>query len=414
MNFDEDRLAADPTYAPGLSWSGRFCRWRAPRKYLELGYPVKFVALPPGAPDDEHQPARALACRQHTMDLLRWWRKQNEADADFGTWAYVIRRFRTDPYSPYAEIKANTRKSYDYLLDKWQRVIGHMRYADLNWTAIKEIEARMKEKGRGPAYIKRMMGMLRTVAKYGGFPLQMPEVREVSMVLSQMRFTTPRPRDVAPTREQVYAIVAAADAAGDEAVAAGLILQFELAMRAVDVRGQWFEITEAEFGQGGIVRAVEREGRIHFSRWQDGLTWEMFTSDLSAFTKVMSKTERVDGEAYTFDLTPLPDLRDRLRRLRGRHPTGPVIVSNRYGLPYEHTAWSAAFRRYRDAAGVPAEIRAMDLRAGGLTEAKSLGADPYSLRDAGQHKQVSTTDKYARARSASANKVIQLRQGNRT
>jgi hypothetical protein len=268
----------------------------------------------------------------------------------------------------------------------------------------------MKAKGRGPAYIKRMMTMLRSVAKYGGHALKIAEVREVSTVLSAMRFTSPKARDVAPTREQVYAIVAAADAAGDEAVACGLILQFELAMRAVDVRGQWFEITEAEFRQGGIVRAVEREGRTIWSRWQDGLTWEMFAPDLSSFTKVMSKTEKVDGEAYTFDLTPLPDLRDRLRRLRGRHPTGPVIVSGRYGLPYEHTAYSEAFRRYRKAAGVPSEIRAMDLRAGALTEAKSLGADPYALRDAGQHKQVATTDKYVRSRSTAANKVIALRQ----
>lgn len=414
MTFDEERLRADPNYAPGLSWSGRFARWKAPRKYVEAGYPVKSVKLEPGSPDDESQPARALACRQHTLDLLKWWKAQDESAVDYGTWAYVIGRYRTDPYSPYRETKANTRANYDYLLERWHGAIGHMRVSDLGWTQIKEIEHRMKAKGRSIAYVKRMMTMLRTVAKYGGFAINIPEAREVSTILSQMRFTTPQARNVVPTRDQVYAIVAQADAAGDEPVAAGLILQFELNLRAVDVRGQWFEITEAEFRQGGIVRRVERNGSAIYSRWQDGLTWEMFTPDCTSFTKVMSKTERNDGEPYTFDLTPLPDLVQRLRRLRGRHPTGPVIVSGRYGLPYEITAWSAAFRRYRDAAGVPSEVRAMDLRAGGITEAKEMGADPYSLRDAAQHKHLNTTDRYSRARSSSANRVVQLRQGKRT
>lgn len=53
----------------------------------------------------------------------------------------------------------------------------------------------------------------------------------------------------------------------------------------------------------------------------------------------------------------------------------------------------------------------MDLRAGAMTEAKSLGADPYMLRDAAQHKEVSTTDKYSRGRSEGANTVVKLRQG---
>ena len=85
--------------------------------------------------------------------------------------------------------------------------------------------------------------------------------------------------------------------------------------------------------------------------------------------------------------------------------------------------WGGNKRRYATAsistemlikaAGVREEIKSMDFRAGGISEAKALGVDQYTLRDAAQHTQISTTDRYARGRSESANKVVQLRQSKR-
>lgn len=410
--FDEDRLyGGNPAYAPGLSWNGIYPRWKCPRRYLDAGYPHKSIKLdPPGSADDEHHEARARQCRKHTIDLLRWWKAQDASEENHGTWAWAIARYRTDRFSPYRDTKQNTQKGYDYCLDRWLGIIGHMRIEDLDWSAVKSIEAAMRDKGYDAGHVRRLMVMLRMVAKYAGFALKNAAARETSAVLSNMRFRGAAPRSVAPTREQIEAIVAHADQAGDHAIAAGLLLQFELALRAVDVRGQWFQIDAREFAQSGVVRKTERNGVAHYSRWQDGLTWEMFAPDLTSFTKVISKTERVEPEPYVFDLSPLPDLRERLHRLRERRATGPVIVSDRFGLPYDSTSWAAAFRRHRDAAGVPAEVKAMDLRAGAITEAKGMGADPYALRDAAQHRQITTTDRYSRDRSAGINKVVQLRQ----
>ena len=49
-----------------------------------------------------------------------------------------------------------------------------------------------------------------------------------------------------------------------------------------------------------------------------------------------------------------------------------------------------------------------DGRAGGITEAKAM-VDPYTLQHAAQHQNQNTTDRYARDRSGSANKVIEMR-----
>jgi len=52
----------------------------------------------------------------------------------------------------------------------------------------------------------------------------------------------------------------------------------------------------------------------------------------------------------------------------------------------------------------------MDTRAGALTEAKNLEANPYALQDDGQHSNIKTTSRYSRDRSEGANTVVQMRQ----
>lgn len=401
MNFDLDRLYGDdPDYCPGICWTRHYAVWRCPKKYA--GYPHRVISLGlPGHPDDEHQLERARFCREHTRDLLRWWSGQDESHAEFGTWGYIIGRYTTDSYSPYRDIKGNTRESYERLLGRWNRVIGHMPVGDLDYRGIKTIEQAMREKGRSLDDIRRMMTMLRTVAKYGAVALKDRDAKDVSFTLSGMRFKAPAKRDIAPTREHVEAIIAEADKAGADTFALGLLLQFELILRAVDVRGQWLK----DDGQGGIVR--------NGYRWQDGLTWDMFEPDLSGFTKVISKTERSMSTPYHFDLTPLHDIRRRLAAIKPQEAVGPVIVTGRHGLPFGRRTWANSFARFREKAGVPEEITAMDLRAGGITEAKDLGANPYALRDAAQHSQITTTSGYARGRSQAAGKVVEIRQGRK-
>ncbi|MEQ9259502.1 MAG: hypothetical protein RIG84_10410 [Roseovarius sp.] len=47
--------------------------------------------------------------------------------------------------------------------------------------------------------------------------------------------------------------------------------------------------------------------------------------------------------------------------------------------------------------------------SGAVTEAKSLWVDPYALRDAAQHANVATTNRYSRNRSDGANQIVPLR-----
>lgn len=58
------------------------------------------------------------------------------------------------------------------------------------------------------------------------------------------------------------------------------------------------------------------------------------------------------------------------------------------------------------------DIKLLDNRSGAITEARAMGADPCILmHDAAQHASITTTDRYVRGRSESADNVVQLRSG---
>jgi hypothetical protein len=328
--------------------------------------------------------------------MLRWWEAQAVATAKPGTWADLCQHYLNDKFSPVQDVKANTRAGYIEQVAKIEAAIGHMLIADLTYEVAREMKLAMEQKGRTVAYVTRLFRQIKSVAGYGR-TLRMDGARDAVEVLSGVKLTTPPSSSAYPTRGEVMSVVAEADRRGMNAFACGYLMCFELSLRAVDIRGQWLK-TDTKSG-------IYRNGEM----WQDGLTWDMISPELTTMTKVISKTAKSLPEAYTFDLSLLPEVQRRLADLRGIRPIGPVIVSERSGLPYTTVSWSQAFRRIRNDIGLRKEITAKDARAGGLTEARTVVQDPMLLRDAGQHKQVSTTNNYVRGRSDGANQVVQLR-----
>ena len=381
---------SDPLYAPCTSISRGIRYWKAPKKYRDMGYKPTSVAL--GKIGEARDLDMAREARNLTVAMLSHFKAP---DHPVGTWAWLIHRYETDAYSPFHKVKANTRAGYVYQLGRLKKAIGKLRIGALTYEEILKIEMAMKEKGRSPANIKKLMTMLRIVSGYGK-ALRIPEARDVADTLSEMKFEGGPRRTVHPTRAQIRAIIDEADARGMFAFATGLLIQWTYLLRAVDVRGQWLPTDGTE---GGIVRDGQR--------WQDGLTWDMIDGNLATFEKVISKTARSQPEPLTFQITD--ELRGRLRLLGNSGRIGPVIISERFGAPYSRYSWAQAFRRIRDHLNLPKEIWIMDTRAGGITEARQMGADPLSIRDAAGHAHLSTTDRYVRGRSESAAKVVQLR-----
>lgn len=377
-----------------LSWaSSTRAFWKCPPKYRKLGYPVKTVRLP-GYQGDGRDEERATLCQEENMKAESWL--EGPAAPAVGSWRTLIQRYKADEFSPIHDIKPKTRELYLWLLDRWDKAIGSTQIIQTDYERIRRIERAMKDNGRSKSYIKRMFTMLRTVTKYG-VAIGDQDAERVSKVLSAIRFSSSPARSETMTHEQVDAFVAEASARGLDGLALGVLFCAWFAFRPVDVFGQWVS------GTGGI----SRNGK----RWEDGLTWDMIAPDFSHFTKVISKTEDSLPEPITYDLTPLPEIQERLRKAAEGGRVGPVVVCHS-GQPYEHRARARAFRRVAKAVGIPDNIQMRDIRAGVLTDTRKLGVEPYIIRDLAGHTQLSTTDRYLRGRHESINNVVKLRKAN--
>lgn len=400
MTTYDDRLwsDADPDYAPGLMWrSNGYPVWRAPRRYVASGWAIKTVPLPKGSKGDGLDRDRARICREQTREMVRWFENREAGRPEAYSIGWIAAHYLHDEHSPFRQVKANTRADYRESCAYWQAAIGNLFPADLTHRKIREIEMAMKARGRSSAFIHRKFTMLRGLARYAKLE-KVPGAADLSETLSDMRFQMAPKRTVAPTRAQVYAIAAAADAAGERGYATGVLIQFELILRGVDVFGQWLDAD----GTGGIARGK--------TRWQDGLTWDMVAPEAASITKVISKTAKSLPEPIEFSLAALPELRARILALAPpENRVGPLIVA-RGGLPYTRSGRAHAWARHRATAKVPKEVFMMDLRAGGVSEADSANAPREMLSQAAQHQNLETTARYVRGRSRAAASVIELRQ----
>lgn len=411
---------SDPLYAPCMRRVKRWFYWRPPARYITAGYNKSPIRLP-GEDGDGQDLPRAQKARDLTREMLRWFNAE-EALVEPGTWQWLIARYKSDEFSPFKEVKENTAQNYLWCLSRWEEAIGKVKITDTDHVALRRWqkaaqdgqEARQRaENARrrdahlaalatdpearrlpdvpvdGTAYVKRLFTALRIVVSYG-VSIRAPGAAHVREILSAMRIKSTKPRKVAPTDDEVLAIIAAADAAGEAAFALGLSCQWWLTLRAVDVRGQWL-------------------GRGSQKRWADGLTWDMISKDLTLIRKTPSKTERSMADEMEFDLTLLPDLRARLLAIPREERIGPVIKRN--GTPITPRHWLTLFRKFARAAGVPDEVWMMDTRSGAINHARRLGASPILLQHQANHTNMKTTDRYIRGRSESVREVIALRSG---
>ena len=387
---------SDPSYAPGL-WYSRHGKpyWRPSKPAVRQGYPKDAITLP-GQRGDHRALERAAQCRKLTRAMVE--ALDGKSSATPGTWAWVIECWKADPIGRYRQCGPNTQKDYDFRSGKWASIIGHMSIEELTYDQIGAIITTMRASGYSDSLMSKLFVNLRSLARYARGPLKCEAARAVTDILDDIKMASPKPRDIAPTPEQIRAIIDEADARGLFAFATGLLIQWTYALRAVDVRGQWLKANPSE---GGIIR----DGK----RWQDGLTWDMFTADLMQFEKVISKTRKSIPEPI--HLTVTPEVRARLMLLRNGGGIGPVITSERNGKPYTIYGWSQCFRRIRDDLKIDPNVKMMDTRAGALTDAVRHGADPFAVRDAASHRHLSTTGRYVRTREENANKVVKMRSG---
>lgn len=394
--------------------------WMARQVVRDIrGYPDKCVALPRGA---SHEQLGEL-CRAHTASLQAWL-AQLDADPDSasdaqlvanynGTMESAIAVYRGHTMSPFNEVKASTRKTYNDSLKVIEgtvakRAIGRLNLIDAKrwykeWrkpAATKPDPATGVQPPPGPERIDRAHDAISMVRQLVGFctALGFKDCTQFGKRLAKGEFAKGVGRDQAMTYPQAFAFVRTVLDLGNRDVipawralsmAIGVAAQFELGVRQMDVIGEWRQaVLETEHA------IYDNDGKMWIGsfRWDTvpGWKWRLKTS------KNKSPT--------IFTLSDYPLLFPLLERVPHDERVGS-IVKGEHGLPVRAVMYRRWFRKYARLAGIPDQVWNMDSRAGAATEAEEAGVDTTLIQGLLTHTDARMTEHYIRRRER-GNKVI--------
>lgn len=404
MEISGNLPSDDPLYTPGLQWRPRahgasVPMWLPPKKDVKKGYRPKSIMLDQDATAVEI----AAVCRRQWDDLEKW-RTGQPVPPPRLTIRWLIDRYQADKFSPFHKLKPDTQQSYRWECKRIAETIGD-RLLGMKMEGGAPVPRIVGEDIRRwfhawghphkdgnpltptPSRATHCIAMLRTLISYA-VEIGVEGAVDLRARLNAMRFEKPAARTKAPTYDQVDALVNEAEAQGCRSIAITTLAQYELIERRAHIIGQW---------NGDV--------------WADGWVWEGVSPEW-VIRYYQTKKGRTLRE---FDLKPVQRLLGLMQVTPKEQRTGPIIICEATGEPWIKRRYQEKFREIARAAGVPDEVFSMDMRSGGVTEADGIeGVTPRMIQDGAGHKDIATQEIYRRGRQRNANKVVELRQANRT
>lgn len=376
--------------APGLKVMRRpsgvaHVYWVASEAAVKRGYHTKtrriFVDLDDPAAADQIREV----CQIETAAMLAWLDDPTAGEARRlafdGTLRSLVDLYERDPDSSHRDLKSNTAISYGDWLKVIRATVGARRLDRLRAVDFRRWYKSWKAPATdgAPERVRRAYGCiqaLRIVLAYG-IEIGNDDCRRLRRDMEGMRFAKNPPREDVITFDQVSLFVETAFAQGELELATAQALQFECMLRQGDVIGSWRVEPGAYVLQPGEVRSGARVWR--------GLTWDRVSLDLDLRIRT-SKT----GQPVVHSLGAC-QLVVRCLRAANRPETGPVAARHD-GTPWpDHRGFGKAWRKIADAAGLPKNLRSMDSRAGGISEAAEAGASADDIARSAAHAAKATT-----------------------
>lgn len=401
--------------APGLKWKplkvGWQARWRCRDDIAARpGYPNEVLQVLWSGVELSDLDRQFISdqCNALQSDMLLWGAggipKVGKFDETVGG---LIECFQNDQDSTYRKLRYKSRQHTDTLCSviartTWEPKEGvTMTVAETPIADIKaRVALRLHEKWSADGKIAMghaVIGQLRTLCTFGATILEDMECVRLSMVLSKMRFTAPKPRKERLTADQATMIRNAARPTR-RSLALGQAFQFECMFRQKDVIGEYVPMSEP-----GISDTFDGN-----NKWLRGIRWEEIGFDRDdekhtgsdlVITHVTSKKSK----EIKIDLRLAPMVMEELALQYGQNFTradlpasGPIIINERDGIPWYSQEYRRYWRMAADACGIKKTVRNMDSRAGAISEATDAGADIEHVRQAATHSNSSQTQNYSR------------------
>lgn len=352
-------------------------------------------------------------CDAYKAELMDWIDSRDvpapERRFD-GTMAGLIDQYTTHPLSPYHKVRQSTKLSYDWVHKILRKAVGARvlaKIAGVDFIRWSENFATPAKSG-GPRRVARshdiMSGVRRIIS--WGVVLELPHASRIHEILSNMEFEGVAPRTALFTYDMARAVIARAHEVDRPSIALAQALQFELALRQIDVIGEWVPDMTASG-----VRNVSKNTTMP-KRWESGLLWSHLDEQV-ILRKLISKTQRRSRVVGEYDLKNFPLVMAELARVPADRRVGPMIVNEETGIPYTGGVFRDVWREIAKEVGIPANVQNRDSRSGGVTESTDAGATLEQARHLATHRNVSTTARYSRSTLIKTNEVARLRSLHR-
>ncbi|WP_157928850.1 hypothetical protein [Pararhizobium haloflavum] len=331
-------------------------------------------AIPDGSTDEDI----ARICQAWTDELLADLEMLEATPAYDGTIGSLITLYMTDAESPYQALKHPTKiRDYQPSLRLISRTVGKRLIVKLTGADFRRWYREWAKDGK----IRRAHGAirkLRSVMSYGA-EQRLAGCGQAREILSLIRFCPPGARASKMEYAHARAICEKAIELKRPSIALTQAIQWDTALRRIHVIGEWLPVAGGD--EGGIVR-----GR---TKWR-GVT----VADLSADLVLTVPHTSRNKVATRHDLKACPLVMWVLDRI-DLPKMGPLIVSEKTGLPYRENYYASDWREIATAAEIPNDVWSMDSRAGAISETEEA-MDLDSARKLAGHTNARTTLGYVR------------------
>lgn len=389
--------------APGIVWkprkNGFVCYWEASSDLPDF---EPRTARLWGGTEAQLTPTMIdyIQSRANAMqDEMRVWALGGVVSVGVfsGTFSSLIECYQTDRDSNFRSLRYCTRKYYGDLMKRIKTDHGDELVADFRARQSRRWHDEWSADGK-VAMAHALIGMLRTLVNFGATMLEDKACLEASGFLHLMKFKVAKPRDQRLTLEMVNLIRAAAHAEGLHSIALANTLSWVAMARQRDVLGEWVPITEPGISD------------IHSGnkKWLRGFRWEYLDAS-QTLRHVTSKR----GKLLEVPLPEDPMIMEEFARIGTLPTSGPMVVCELTGLPWDANDFRRRWRDLATACGIPAGVRYMDTRAGAISEATSAGAPLEHVRHAATHSNSSTTLRYSRGGPEKTGGVMKTRVASR-
>jgi hypothetical protein len=274
--------------------------------------------------------------------------------------AILVHLYRSDPRSPYHQIRAKTRENYESLIRRILKDAGAAKIAELKKEDLERLYELWKD-GAKVAMAHSLVTMLRSIVHFGATTIEDAECLRLSVVLHRMKFenTKPRANGERITVEQVLAIRAQAHKDGLPSIARAQALQYEGKLAQTDVIGQWAPHVESAEVSDVL------DGDL---KWVRGIRWNQIDESF-----VLRHVTSARGEKVKIPLKACEMVMEEFRKIAQCRPhdsltrdmlpvSGPIIVNEETGRPYLTHTFRRRWREIARAAGVPDHVENRDSR----------------------------------------------------